>query len=69
MNIEYNGYSYFTDLRENENKNSLIERSWYIAKKLPITENKYNIENQKSNLYVNINRLKCTYNHSLEKNI
>ena len=32
MDIEYRGYSYFIQEKENENKNSLIERSWYLVK-------------------------------------
>ena len=35
MNIDYNGISYFVNKDEMETKNSLIDRTWYIAKFKP----------------------------------
>ena len=69
MNIEYEGYSYFIETKENENKNSLIDRSWYISKNKPHNKDEYQTILKKSNLYTNIKRLKCNYNKSLEKNL
>lgn len=69
MNIEYDGYSYFIETKENENKNSLIDRSWYISKNKPRNEDEYHKILKKSNIFINIQKLKCNYNQILEKNI
>ena len=69
MNIEYEGYSYFIETKENENKNSLIDRSWYISKNKPCDEDEYYKILKKSNIFINIQKLKCNYNQILEKNI
>ena len=40
MNIDYSGISYFINKDEMENKNSLIDRSWYIVKLKPSNSKK-----------------------------
>ena len=69
MDIEYRGYSYFIQEKENENKNSLIERSWYLVKNKPTNNKTYSLELKKSNIYINIKKLNCRYNSNLENDI
>lgn len=69
MNIDYQGYSYFINQKENENKNSLIERSWYLTKNKPLNNEEYCVELKKSNIFINIKKLNCKYNSTLEKQI
>lgn len=69
MNIDYQGYSYFITQKENENKNSLIERSWYLVKNKPNDEETYSLELKKSNIFINIKKLNCKYHHTLENKI
>ena len=69
MDINYKGYSYFIQQKENENKNSLIERSWYLVKNKPLDHSSYNLELKKSNIYINMKKLNCRYNSTLENQI
>ena len=69
MNIEHNGISYFIEQKEMENKNSLIERSWYIVKNKPKNEEEYIKTIKKSYIFTNIKQLGCKYNSKLENNL
>lgn len=69
MNIEHNGISYFIEQKEMENKNSLIERSWYIVKNKPKNKEEYIKTIKKSYIFTNINQLGCKYNSKLENNL
>jgi hypothetical protein len=68
MNIEYQGITYFITQKENESKNSLIDRSWFIAKKYEKVMDYEKIIKQ-SNIYSNIKNLECRYNNSLENTV
>tara|TARA_Y200000002_G_C22622547_1_gene638839 strand:- start:39 stop:248 length:210 start_codon:yes stop_codon:yes gene_type:complete len=69
MNIEHNGISYFIEQKEMENKNSLIERSWYIVNNYPKNEDEYIKTVKKSHIFTNINQLGCKYNSKLENKL
>ena len=66
MNIEYQGMTYFITQKENETKNALTERGWYIAKQLPMNDEEFKKNIKKSNIYTNIKKLNCRYNTNLE---
>ena len=66
MNFEYQGMTYFISQKENETKNSLTERGWYIAKQLPMNDEEFKKNIKKSNIYSNIKKLNCRYNTKLE---
>ena len=69
MNIEYNGISYFISKDEMETKNSLIDRTWYIAKLKPINSEDYKKIQKKYRIYNNIKNIGCRYNKKLEESV
>ena len=69
MNIDYNGISYFINKEEMENKNSLIDRSWYIVKLKPTNSDNFKKIQKKSRIYNNIKNIGCRYNKKLEESI
>lgn len=69
MNIDYNGISYFVNKDEMETKNSLIDRTWYIAKFKPSNSEDFKKIQKKSKLFNNIKNLGCRYNKKLEESV
>ena len=69
MNIDYNGISYFINKDEMENKNSLIDRSWYIVKLKPSNSDNFKKIQKKSRIYNNMKNIGCRYNKKLEESV
>jgi hypothetical protein len=63
--INFNNKIYFITKNHNENKNSFIQRMWYIIKQINLKENKnksfHDIINM-SNIYINELKNECIFN-------
>jgi len=62
--INFNNKIYFITKNHNENKNSFIQRMWYIIKQINLKENKnksfHDIINM-SNIYINELKNECIF--------
>jgi hypothetical protein len=66
MDITFKGKNYFIQRNEEETENSLFNRSIFIAKQTPQTEDELKKEIRFGNMWVNKKLLGCEYSQKLE---
>ncbi len=62
MNVNYNGLVYWFDKNTTMRNDIYYDRCWYIAKRMPKTEEEFILANQFADIYINNKYLGCCYN-------
>ena len=65
MIINFKGNTYIINKLDYETDNSLISRSWFIAKQKPKNQENFKRELKIAKLYSNQKYLNCTYNNKI----
>lgn len=66
MDITYKGIKYFVERNEMENDSSLFNRTMFVVKQQPRTDQEYDKNIKYSNIWVNKTFLGCQYSEKIE---